>query len=183
MLEQLISPGGDSDMAVFLDIYERYAKDIYRFALYRSGDEALAEDITSETFVRLWTSDEKAIRILTVKAYLFAIARHLFIDSRRSAVRHVEIDPQLAQPGDNPETRAIRRSELRDVMAQLQQMPEVDRAALLLHAQQEMSYEDIAQVLGISLAAVKVKIHRARLRLSDARTRSAQNHPSKGGLQ
>jgi RNA polymerase sigma-70 factor, ECF subfamily len=170
-------------MAVFQDIYERYAQDVYRFALYLSGDKGLAEDITSEAFVRLWASDENMIRMLTVKAYLFAIARHLYIDSRRSASRHVEIDPQLPQPGDSPEARAILRSELRDVMRLLQEMPEVDRAALLMHAQQGISYEDIARMLEISLAAVKVKIHRARLRLAEARARRARPYESTGGLQ
>lgn len=54
-------------MTEFQEIYRRYAQDVFRFALYLSGDQALAEDIASETFVRLWTSDE-AIRLQTVKA-------------------------------------------------------------------------------------------------------------------
>jgi RNA polymerase sigma-70 factor (ECF subfamily) len=65
----------------------------------------------------------------------------------------------------------------------LQEIPEVDRAALLMRAQQEMSYEDIARMLGISLAAVKIKIHRARVRLGEARTRGSRASESTGGLQ
>jgi RNA polymerase sigma-70 factor (ECF subfamily) len=78
---------------------------------------------------------------------------------------------------------AIYKSELREVLRQLQEMPEVDRAALLMHAQQGTSYEDIARVLGISLAAVKIKIHRARLRLAEARARGPRTNESTGGLQ
>ena len=170
-------------MAEFQDIYKRYAQDIHRFALYLSGDQALAEDITSETFVRLWASDEQMIRILTVKAYLLAIARHLYIDSRRSASRYVEIDPELPEPGASPESVAIHKSELREVLRLLQEIPEVDRTALLMRAQHEMSYEDIARVLGISLAAVKIKIHRARLRLAEARIRGSHTNESTGGLR
>ena len=170
-------------MAEFQDIYKRYAQDVYRFALYLSGNQALAEDIASETFVRLWTSDEKTIRMLTVKSYLFAIARHLYIDSRRSASRHIEVDPELPESGSSPEMLAIYKSELRNVMRQLQEIPEVDRAALLMRAQQGMGYEDIAQVLGITLAAVKVKIHRARLRLAEARAWGSRSNKSTGGLQ
>ena len=158
-------------MSAFQEIYERYAEDVHRFALYLSGDQALAEDITSESFVRLWASDEKMIRMLTVKAYLFAIARHLYIDSRRSASRQVEIDSELPESGASPEMLAIYKSELREVLRLLQEIPEVDRAALLMRAQQGMPYEDIARALGISLAAVKVKIHRARLRLAEDRAR------------
>jgi RNA polymerase sigma-70 factor, ECF subfamily len=170
-------------MTEFQDIYQHYAQDVHRFALYLSGNQALAEDITSETFARLWASDEKRIRELTVKAYLFAIARHLYIDSRRSASRHVAIDPELPAPGASPERLAISRSELREVLRLLQEIPEADRAALLMRTQQEMSYEDIARVLGISLAAVKIKIHRARLKLAEGRARRSHANESTGGLQ
>jgi RNA polymerase sigma-70 factor, ECF subfamily len=157
-------------MTEFEDIYKRYVQDVYRFVFYLSGNQALAEDITSETFVRLWSSDEKKIHLLTVKAYLFAIARNLYIDSRRSASRNVDVDPELPGHDASPEMQAIYKSELHGVLMALQEMSELDRAAVLMRAQQEMSYEDIARTLGISLAAVKVKIHRARLRLTEART-------------
>jgi RNA polymerase sigma-70 factor (ECF subfamily) len=157
----------------FEEIYERYARDVHRFALYLSGNAALAEDITSETFVRLWASEEK-IRTLTVKAYLFAIARHLYIDSRRTASRYEEIDPELPEPVANPEMRAFYRSELREALHKLQQLSEVDRAALLMRAQQDLPYEEIARALGISLAAVKVKIHRARLKLAEPRATTVE---------
>ena len=50
-------------------------------------------------------------------------------------------------------------------MTSLQKLPEQERAALLLYAQEEMSYQEIADAMGLTLAAVKVKIHRARLKL------------------
>jgi RNA polymerase sigma-70 factor, ECF subfamily len=170
-----------NNVAEFQDIYQRYSQDVYRFALYLSGNQAVAEDITSETFARLWASDEKMIRMLTIKSYLFAIARHLYVDSRRSVSHHISIDPDLPEPGTSPEMLAVHKSELREVLRLLQQIPEVDRAALLMRAQQGTSYEDIARILGISLAAVKVKVHRARLRLAEARGSRAEK--SAGGLQ
>lgn len=51
-------------------------------------------------------------------------------------------------------------------MAELQQLPELDRSALLMSAFEGMPYEEIARALGISLAAVKMKIHRSRLKLN-----------------
>lgn len=171
-----------SPMTEFKETYERYARDIHRFVLYLSGDPALAEDITSETFVRLWASDEK-IRMQTVKAYLFAVARHLYIDSRRAASRQAEIDPEFPEPGTSPEMRAHYKSELREVLKLLHELPEADRAALLMRAQQGMPYEEIAQALGVSLAAVKVKIHRARLKLAAARTKTFRTDESMGGYK
>ena len=133
-------------MTEFQEIYQRYARDVFRFVLYLSGDRALAEDIVSETFVRLWTSEE-AIRLQTVKAYLFAIARHLFIDDRRAARRRAEIGSHM-ESASNPERQASCRSELAWVLKLLQGLPETDRAALLMRAQQGLSYEEIAPPIG-----------------------------------
>jgi RNA polymerase sigma-70 factor, ECF subfamily len=167
-------------MTEFEEIYQQHAQDVHRFVLYLSGDRALADDITSETFVRLWTSDEK-IRTLTVKAYLFAIARNLYIDSRRAEAHLAKIDTEFPTPASNPEMQAQYRSELQEVIKLLLQMPESDRAALLLRAQHGMSYEEIAHALGISLAAVKVKIHRARLKLAAARAHGSRADKLMGG--
>ena len=68
-------------MTGFHDLYESYSQDVYRFALYLSGDPAVADDITSETFVRVWSSPEP-IRLATVKGYLLTIARNLWLMER-----------------------------------------------------------------------------------------------------
>ena len=62
-----------------------------------------------------------------------------------------------------------RRDEVRAALARLQRLAEVDRAALLMHAELELPYEEIARALGLSLAVVKVRIHRARIRLARMR--------------
>jgi RNA polymerase sigma-70 factor (ECF subfamily) len=64
------------------NLYERYAGDVRRFALYLCGDVGMADDITSDTFVRAWMADDR-IRQPTVKSYLFTIARHAYIDVLR----------------------------------------------------------------------------------------------------
>ncbi len=155
-------------MTEFGALYKKYAPDVYRFALYLSGEHGEAEDITSETFVRAWTSPEP-IRMATVKGYLFTIARNLFLQGLRKTSRHVVLDEDLRDPQASPYTQAKGKEELSAVLAGLQKLPEIDRAALLMRAFDEMPYEEIAQSLGISLAAVKVKIHRARLALAGVR--------------
>jgi RNA polymerase sigma-70 factor (ECF subfamily) len=155
-------------MTGFGALYKKYAPDVYHFALYLSGERGEAEDITSETFVRAWASSE-AIRVATVKGYLFTIARNLFLQGLRKKSRHVALDEDLRDPQASPYVQAEQKAELCAVLAGLQKLPEVDRAALLMRAFDDMPYEEIARALGISLAAVKVKIHRARLALADIR--------------
>jgi RNA polymerase sigma-70 factor (ECF subfamily) len=155
-------------------LYERYAPDVFRFALYLSGDRDEAADLTSEAFVRAWTAPEP-LRMATVKGYLFTIARNLYLQGLRRKKRHVELDEVLQEslpdPAAGPLRRAEESSEIRTVLAALQKLPELDRAALLMRAMDELPYEEIARALGISLAAVKVKIHRARLALAGIRNR------------
>src|SRR5580658_756671 len=155
-------------MTDFGALYKKYAPDVYRFALYLSGERGEAEDITSETFVRVWASSEP-VKMATVKGYLFTIARNLFLQGLRKKSRHVALDEDLRDTQPSPYAQAEHKEELNAVLARLQQLPEIDRAALLMRAMDEMPYEEIARALGISLAAVKVKIHRARLALAGIR--------------
>jgi len=151
----------------FEALYERYARDVLRFALYLSGDRSRAEDITSETFVRVWVSPV-AVRPNTVKAYLFTIARRLFLDGRRRDARFAPLEDRHADAGPGPHDSAAARLQLDATLAALQALPEIDRAALLMKAQDGLAYEDIAASLGVSVAAAKVKVHRARVRLAQA---------------
>jgi RNA polymerase sigma-70 factor (ECF subfamily) len=157
--------------ASFTELYRNHARTVYQFALYLSGDPALAEDIVSETFLRVWDS-AAVVRMETVGGYLFTIARNLFLHDLRRKRRQ---DPLEDHVNDNfaVAANAVRDVEskeaLRDTLAALQTLPEPDRAAVLLRAQEGVSYEEIARILGLSLSSVKVKIHRARLFLAERR--------------
>ena len=155
-------------MSDFSTLYKQYAPDVHRFALYLSGQRADAEDITSETFARVWASPEPIV-MATVKGYLFTIARHLFLHGLRKSSRHVALEEDLPDPHMGPAGQVEQDSRLEHVLGELQLLPEASRSALLMHALDGMAYEEIARVLGISLAAVKVKIHRARLALAGVR--------------
>jgi RNA polymerase sigma-70 factor (ECF subfamily) len=148
----------------FHSIFERHSGDIYRFALYPSGDPSLAEEIAQETFVRAWVMPGEVCGG-TVKAYLLTIARNLYRAERKRAVRQVVLDGTLRDPKPGPEAVARGRLELDAVLGALQALPEADRAALLMHALDGLPYAAIASALGLSIAAVKVRVHRARIKL------------------
>jgi RNA polymerase sigma-70 factor (ECF subfamily) len=156
-------------MKNFSALYKTYAPEVFRFALYLSGNRTEAEDITSETFVRVWTS-ATTIEMKTVKGYLFTIARNLFLQGLRKNSKHVSLSPELPDSKSSLQMQTEQRAELRAVLLQLQKLPEIDRAALLLRTMEEMPYEEIARMLGISLGSAKVKVHRARLSLASIRT-------------
>jgi RNA polymerase sigma-70 factor (ECF subfamily) len=155
-------------MTDFHSLYRSYSPQVHRFALFLCGDSALADDITSETFVRAWTSRGK-IREATVKAYLFTIARNLYRDHLRRTNRLTELEESIPDPNVGLATRTEHKAELNAVIGELRRLSEVDRAALLMRVQEEMPYEEIAQALNLPVTTVKVKVHRARLKLMRAR--------------
>lgn len=140
---------------------------MHRFVLFLSGDSALADDILSETFIRLWHARDR-VDLATVKGYLLTIARNLFLAERRHRRRMTTLDDRASDPRPSPERRAHSRIELQAVLAALQTLPEIDRAAVLLRAEQGMSYDEVAAALGLSSGAARVKVYRARLKLAEA---------------
>jgi RNA polymerase sigma-70 factor (ECF subfamily) len=155
-------------MLTFHKLYERHAPDVYRFACWLSGDPAEAEDITSETFVRAWSSSTP-IRTETVRAYLFAIARNVYLQGVRRSRRQAGLHTSQPDPAPGPDQVVADRIQMGGVARVLMTLPEVDRAALIMRAQYDMPYDEIARALGLSISAAKVKVHRARLRLIEAR--------------
>ena len=106
-----------------------------------------------------------------MKAYLFAIVRNLVSERARSDRSNAELDDGLVDPRPGPSASFDGRIELGAVLAALQRLPDTDRAALLMRAQDGMSHEEIAAALGLSVAAVRVRIHRARLALGALKVR------------
>ena len=136
--------------------------------LFLSGNPVLADEITSDVFVSAWLARER-IRQPTVKGYLFAIARNLYRDMQRRHERHAELDEQMTDRRINAQTHMEQTAEVGAVLAALQQLPEMDRTALLMRALDEMPYEEIAETLGIPVVTAKVKVYRARLKLMQTR--------------
>ena len=147
------------------ELYQKYAPDVHRFATYLSGDRSLADDIVSETFLRVWSRTEP-IRLQTVRAYLFTIARNVYRHEIRRRSRHDELDGSEPVNGPGIHERVEQRQALDLALAALRQLPEADRTALLMRALDKTPYEEIAWTLGISLTAAKVKVHRARIKLA-----------------
>ena len=150
------------------NLYERYASDVRRFALYLCGDMVMADEITSDTFVRAWLAANR-IRQPTVKSYLFTVARNVYTDLLRRATRHTRLDENMPAARISAQTQMEQSAEVKAVLAALQQLPEMDRAVLLMRTLDEIPYDEIAETMGISVVSAKVKVHRARLKLMQSR--------------
>ena len=152
------------NLLTFNQLYHAYAKDVHRFAFWLCGDSDEANDITLETFERAWLADSD-IRTETVKAYLFTIARNRFLYKLQRHKRHVPLHETMPDTAIALETKTELQSELQWTLEAMQQLPEIDRAVLILRAEEGLSYEEIARTTGLSVSAAKVKIFRARAKL------------------
>ena len=164
--------------ASFNALYARQAPRIHRFLRDLLGDATLAADATQETFARAYVrhrdilrDEERAI------PWLFGVARHVSLELRKARARagrifvegsegHARVD--TATSAGTPERDALGREAVRVVDRALERLSEERRAMLLLRLDHDFSYEQIAELMGFSLAKVKVEIHRARIVLREA---------------
>ena len=151
----------------FHRIYPEHAPAVHRFAAGLSGDRTLADDLTADAFVRLWTAPGE-IRLPTVRAYLCTIVRNLYVSHLRTARRAIALDESMVDPVDRVTAPIERRSQAEAARRALAALSSDDREALLMRAA-DLSYAEIAQSLDISVAAAKVRVHRARVRVLRAR--------------
>ena len=149
-------------MHAFAELYRLHYADLYRFALFLTGDPARAEDLVADTFVRAWMARDR-IRQPTVRAYLMTIARNIYRDQLRAQVPAAfELDDTHADGRPRVDVRVEQRSELRRLRDRLRHVAAGDRRALLLYVVRGLSYEQIAARLGVSIGSVKSRIARAR---------------------
>jgi RNA polymerase sigma factor (sigma-70 family) len=154
----------------FHTLYGAYARDVFRFARFLTGSEDAAADITSETFLRAWAGRD-AVRVETAKAYLLAIARNLCRDRGRQTQQwRAAPMPERVVPPD-----AEARMELARTLEAIGALPIEYREPLLLSAS-GVSYDEIARMLGIAAGTVKIRVHRARLKLVAATDGTTVRH-------
>lgn len=156
------------DSGAFGELYDRYFLQIYKFVYSRVRDQAIAEDVTSDVFM-------KALRSIgryqdtgrPISAWFYQIAVNAVADRFRSARQLEDIDEQrdLAAAGPALEQVAAQRDELRRIWSVVEALPKQQRVAMVLKFQEDMKIEDIAQVMGKSTGAVKLLIHRGVMRV------------------
>jgi RNA polymerase sigma-70 factor (ECF subfamily) len=149
------------------ELYRRHAPAVLRFACGLCGNRFAAEDIVSETFVRVLTR-APTIETQTARAYLLAVARNAFLDGVRRKQPSAPLTEDMGEETTDLEARLDDRAKLAAVAKALTVLPEGERAAFLMRVDHELPYSEIAAALNISVAAAKVRVHRARLRLAAA---------------
>ena len=137
----------------------------YTKNLVRNGEAS--DDIVQEALLKAWAARDKFVPGTSFKAWLFVIARNIFLSEMRRSKFHGEYDPDIA---DRILTVPASQSdviELGDLQRALQQLPMQQREALLLVGAGELSYEEAALICDCAIGTVKSRVSRARSALND----------------
>jgi RNA polymerase sigma-70 factor, ECF subfamily len=168
--ERHVGPEARATEQAFAALYAQHGGRIHRFLGDLLGDRALAADATQETFVRAFRSREAFDDSRAIAPWLFGIARNVSLEMRRARHRARRVISPTNDAGDAPEPRIagspeselLGREALRVVGAAVERLSEERRAMLLLRLDHNLTYEEIAALMGFSVAKVKVEIFRAR---------------------
>lgn len=154
----------------FCELYARHAGGLRAYLLRLTGTVQRAEDLTQEAFLRALEGLERFSGRSTFKTWLFAIGTNLVRDHYRRKRPMRSLADDMTAPGPGPAEEAEADEEVRRLRAAVEKLPESQRAPLVLVRLEGMKYREAAEALGITLAAVRMRIHRAHLALTEALT-------------
>ncbi len=139
-------------------LVDTYADNVYRFALKHLKNEMDAKDIVQSTYLKMWDKHE-SVDVSKGKSYLFTTAYHLILDFLKARKRfHGEEAIIELQNEDNPSDFDLSET----LNWALDKLPEIQKTVVLLRDYEGYSYDEIAEIAGISESQVKVYIFRAR---------------------
>jgi len=144
----------------FKEIYTRYYQDVYTFSLWICKDTDDAKDIASETFLRAWMASSP-MQQSTLKSYLLTIARNLYLQKIKKQQRYTELHNNIATDEHTPENSI----ELESIQKVLSTFPEPAKTIFHLKVYQELSYQEISEIVKLSVSACKVAVFRVRKKL------------------
>ncbi|HEY2741394.1 MAG TPA: RNA polymerase sigma factor [Gaiellaceae bacterium] len=165
----------EGDAAAFGTLFERHGARIYNYCFRRTADWALAEDLTSTTFLVAWRArGREPLRVESALPLLFGIATNVLRNQRRSLKRGREAFSrvplaQVKEP-DFAEEAAIRlddQAAVRQLLQLFSRLPRREQDVLALCEWSNLSYEDTAAALGIPIGTVRSRLARGRRRLRE----------------
>jgi RNA polymerase sigma factor (sigma-70 family) len=171
--ERLVRLVREGNRAAFEAIYDRHAASLLSFCVYMLGSHHDAEDAVQATFASAHRALLRDDRELTLRPWLFVIARNACLSLIRTRRIWVELNGEPALDGD-PARRFEVKEEVRHLVHGLQELPEPQRAALVMSEVQGLSQREISTVMGVRPAQVKAFAYQARSNLiAERRAREA----------
>jgi len=161
-----IAAATDGDDIAFARLVEHYAKPVHNLCYRMLGNPADAEDAAQETFLKAYQKLKSYDPLRSFPTWLLSIGAHHCIDQlRRRRFQVISLDAVRRRPAgrdSQPENLAEGAQSKKSLQAELRRLGAYERAAIVMRYWYDLSYEEIGQALGLSVSAVKSRLHRAR---------------------
>ena len=171
-LEQLIERAQSGDEKAFNELVRLHQREVFRLALKLLGNYELARDASQETFLRAWRALPRFRGYAALSTWLHRITVNTSFNVRKRAQRHratalEDVREPVDERAASPEAAGERIELNQRLRAALAQLTPSQRQVVVLKDIDGLSHAEVAQAEGISVAAAKVRLHRARRSLRD----------------
>ncbi len=169
---------GEGDHGAFRELVERHQDAVIGTVAKMLGNHSEAEDIAQQVFLRIWRNAKRYRPDAKFTTYLFTITRNLVFNETRRKSRKKEVSSDereentnqliAASPDRQPDAELLQAELQRAVDDAIAALPEAQRMAVVLRRYEQLSYDEIAAVLSLSVSAVKSLLFRARTTLRES---------------
>jgi RNA polymerase sigma-70 factor (ECF subfamily) len=146
-------------------LFDRYHVKMYNYFFRMNYNRDISQDLTQNTFHRMLKYRTSFNNHLSFKSWLYRIARNVFVDSKsENKIQFEKIEHHVSE-NDFTENEQNRKADLEALDIALQKLTNEQREIISMSRFQDIKYQEIAEILEISVPAVKVKMHRALKKL------------------
>jgi RNA polymerase sigma-70 factor (ECF subfamily) len=165
---ELVERTRAGDLRSYEELVRRYERLVGRVIYPYAGSDVAVEDLVQETFLRAYDRLSTFNPEYRFKTWLLAIANNLGIDTLRRRREVIEFNPELHAPQTRgPEAVAVEADLARSVQDSVLALPEIYSVPLVLRYAEGLTYAEIAEVIGITIPALKSRLFRARNMLAE----------------
>lgn len=148
----------------FKNFYNEHKENLFSYLMRLTGNYYLSNDILQESFTRYlehYGNDTRSVSLL------YTIARNAFLDTTRKKGRESYLHSDHEDPVSNQEHALMIRQEYQQVLLAMQRLDKDEREILALTLSGDLKYKEIASIIGINEGTIKVKVHRARVKIRE----------------
>ena len=177
---RLVQRCKSGERGAFDDLIRRYEKKVYNFAYRLSGNYDEANDVASETFVRVFNALHNFRGDSSFITWLFRIVTNVYLDEKKRQrnrphqsleeiieLEEASVQRQIEDPGPTPEVQVQRLESTELLQNAINSLPEYQRMMIVMYHTENRSYDEIAAILDLPIGTVKSRLNRARLSLRD----------------
>jgi RNA polymerase sigma-70 factor (ECF subfamily) len=161
---ELVERAVRRDPEAFGELYDRHVVRVYRHIYYLVGSPAEAEDLTAQTFLQAWEAIERyQIRGAPFVSWLLRIAHNLAVSYLRSKRERAQLHDGIVDEGSrrDPEAVAEQKADEERVRQAILRLRDEQRQVIILRFVEDLEYREVAEIIGKSVAAIRVIQHRA----------------------